>query len=106
MSSMQPLPPPAVRYDAMRNFSDLTEQEVLALAISLEEDDERTYDNYAHYLETNYPDTANIFRDMADEEAGHRRRLIELYQKRFGEFIPMIGRHEVRGFMHRPSIWL
>jgi len=90
----------------MRNFSDLDEQEVLALAISLEEDDERTYDNYAHYLQGNYPDSAAIFRSMAEEEAGHRRRLIELYQQRFGEFIPLIRRHEIRGFMHRPSIWL
>ncbi|MBV8637404.1 MAG: rubrerythrin [Candidatus Eremiobacteraeota bacterium] len=90
----------------MRNFSDLNEQEVLALAISLEEDDERTYDNYAHFLDTNYPDTASIFHTMSAEEAGHRRRLIELYQKRFGEFIPMIRRNDVRGFMHRPSIWL
>jgi rubrerythrin len=90
----------------MRNFSELNEQEVLALAISLEEDDERTYDNYAHYLEPNYPDTAAIFRAMSEEESGHRHRLIELYRKRFGEFIPLIQRSEVRGFMQRPSIWL
>ena len=90
----------------MRNFSDLNEQEVLALAISLEEDDERTYDNYAHYLDNNYPDSARIFRAMAEEESGHRRRLIDLYKERFGDFIPLIRRSEVRGFMSRPSIWL
>ncbi len=90
----------------MRNFSDLNEQEVLALAISLEEDDERTYDNYAHYLQPNYPDSAAVFQAMAAEESGHRRRLIDLYRNRFGEFIPLIRRNDVRGFMHRPSIWL
>jgi rubrerythrin len=90
----------------MRNFSDLNEQEVLALAISLEEDDERTYDNYAHYLKDDYPDTAAVFRAMAKEESEHRDRLIELYRERFGDFIPLIRRNDVRGFLHRPSIWL
>jgi rubrerythrin len=93
-------------HTGMRNFSELNEQEVLALAISLEEDDERTYDNYAHYLEPTYPDSAAIFRAMAAEESGHRRRLIDLYRDRFGEFIPLIRRTDVRGFMHRPSVWL
>lgn len=90
----------------MRNFSDLNEQEVLALAISLEEDDERTYDNYAHYLETSYPESAAVFRSMSEEEAGHRHRLIDLYRQRYGEFIPLIRRTDVRGFMPRSSIWL
>lgn len=90
----------------MRNFSELNEQEVLALAISLEEDDERTYDNYAHYLEASYPESAAVFRVMSEEEAGHRHRLIELYRQRYGEFIPLIRRTDVRGFMPRSSIWL
>lgn len=90
----------------MRNFSELSEQEVLALAIALEEEDERTYDDYAHSLQANYPDTAAVFAAMAKEESGHRRRLIELYKKRFGEFIPMIRRTDVRGFMKRSSVWL
>lgn len=90
----------------MRNFSELSEQEVLALAIALEEEDERTYDDYAHSLHANYPDTAAVFAAMAKEESGHRRRLIELYKKRFGEFIPMIRRTDVRGFMKRSSVWL
>jgi erythrin-vacuolar iron transport family protein len=90
----------------VRNFSDLNEQEVLALAISLEEDDERTYENYAHYLSTSYPESAAVFTGMAAEESGHRHRLIELYKQRFGEFIPLIRRTDVRGFMPRPSIWL
>lgn len=90
----------------MRNFSELDEQEVLALAISLEEDDERTYDNYAHYLESSYPETATVFTAMSAEEAGHRHRLIDLYRQKLGEFIPLIRRSDVRGFMPRSSIWL
>ena len=90
----------------MRNFSDLNEQEVLALAISLEEDDERTYDNYAKSLEPDYPESAAVFRAMSAEESGHRHKLIELYRERFGDFIPLIRRTDVRGFMHRPPIWL
>jgi len=90
----------------MRNFSELSEQEVLALAISLEEDDERTYENYAEYLRASYPETAAVFDAMSKEESGHRRRLIELYRKRFGDFIPLIRRTDVRGFMPRSSIWL
>jgi rubrerythrin len=90
----------------MRNFSELDEQEVLALAISLEEEDERTYDNYAHYLKSNYPQTAAVFEAMSAEERGHRQRLIELYRTKFGEFIPMIRRTDVNGFMKRPSVWL
>jgi rubrerythrin len=90
----------------MRNFSELKEQEVLALAIALEEEDERTYDDYAHSLQANYPDTTAIFAAMAQEESGHRRRLIELYKERYGEFIPMIRRTDVRGFMKRSSVWL
>jgi rubrerythrin len=90
----------------MRNFSELGEQEVLALAISLEEEDERTYDNYAHYLAPNYPQTAAVFEAMSAEERGHRQRLIELYRSKFGDFIPMIRRTDVNGFMKRSSVWL
>jgi len=90
----------------VRNFSELNEREVLALAISLEEEDERTYDNYAHYLEPNYPATAAVFAAMSEEESGHRQRLIELYRQKFGDFIPLIRRTDVRGFMKRQSVWL
>jgi rubrerythrin len=90
----------------MRNFSELTEQEVLALAISLEEDDELTYLNYAEYLKQSYPKSEMVFREMAKEESGHRHRLIELYRKKFGEFIPLIRRTDVRGLLTRQSIWL
>jgi len=90
----------------MRNFSELNEQEVLALAIALEEEDERTYDDYAHFLDVTYPDTAKVFAVMAGEERGHRKRLTDLYKRRFGDFIPMIRRTDVHGFMKRSSVWL
>ena len=70
---------------ARRSFSSLSEQEILALAISSEEDDGRIYLAYADALRDNYPASAEIFEEMAGEENDHRRRLIELYRKRFGE---------------------
>lgn len=90
----------------MRNFSELSEQEVLALAISLEEDDERTYENYAEYLKASFPESAAVFSEMAAEESGHRHRLFELYRQRFCNFIPLICRTDAHGFMPRSSIWL
>ena len=90
----------------MKHFSELTEREVLALAISLEEEDERIYDNFVDGLKEQYPASANIFRGMALEEAGHRHRLIELYQAKFGEHIPLIRREDVSGFVKRRPVWL
>lgn len=90
----------------MRKFDSLSEREILALAISLEEDDERTYDDYAEGLRENFPASAAIFDGMAEEEAGHRRRLIELYRRRFGDHIPLIRRHDVSGFITRKPAWL
>ena len=90
----------------MKNFSDLSEQEILALAISLEEEDSRIYDEFAHGLDKNYPDTANMFRAMAAEETGHRHRLLNLYRRRFGEHIPLIRRQDVKGFVERKPVWL
>ena len=89
----------------MRNFSDLTEREVLALAIANEEEDGRIYSDIAEGLRTDYPASANIFSEMAGEEGEHRRRLIELYQQKFGEHIPLIRRQDVRGFIQHPPIW-
>jgi rubrerythrin len=63
----------------MKNFSDLSEQELLALAITLEEEDSRIYDAFAHGLRGSYPDTAEIFMAMAEEENGHRHRLLNLF---------------------------
>ncbi len=90
----------------MKNFSDLTEKELLALAIALEEEDSRIYDEFAHALSDNYPDTAKLFRAMASEESGHRHRLLELFQARFGDHIPLIRRQDVKGFVERKPVWL
>jgi erythrin-vacuolar iron transport family protein len=90
----------------MKNFSDLSEQELLALAVSLEEEDSRIYGEFAHELDENYPDTAKMFRAMSREENGHRHRLLNLYRKRFGEHIPLIRRQDVKGFVERKPIWM
>jgi erythrin-vacuolar iron transport family protein len=90
----------------MKNFHELTEREVLALAISLEEEDERVYADFAEGLRADYPASAAMFEGMREEESGHRRRLIELFRQRFGEHIPLIRRQDVRGFVNRPALWL
>jgi erythrin-vacuolar iron transport family protein len=90
----------------MKNFSDLSEEEVLALAISLEEEDSRIYANFAHGLQENYPDTAKLFRAMAAEESGHRHRLLTLIRTRFGNHIPLIRRQDVKGFVERKPLWM
>ncbi len=89
-----------------RRFSDLSEQEVLALAISSEEDDARIYRSYAEMLRADFPDSAKVFDGMAAEEDGHRQRLIELHRDRFGEVIPLIRREHVAGFYARRPVWL
>ena len=89
-----------------RSFNDLTEQEVLALAISSEEDDMRIYQAYADGLRDSYPDSAGLFDAMAEEENGHRIQLIELHKKRFGDKIPLIRREHVRGYYERKPDWL
>jgi erythrin-vacuolar iron transport family protein len=89
-----------------RRFSDLSEQEVLALAISSEEDDAQIYRTYAHHLRAEYPSSAAVFDGMALEEDEHRRRLIDLHQKRFGDVIPLIRREHVAGFYARRPVWL
>ena len=89
-----------------RRFSDLTEQEVLALAISSEEDDARIYRSYAERLRADYPASAAVFDGMAAEEDGHRQRLIDLHRTRFGEVIPLIRREHVAGHYARKPVWL
>jgi rubrerythrin len=84
----------------------LTEKEILALAISLEEEDERIYADYEEGLRENFPGTAKVFEEMRQEEIEHRRRLIELYKRKFGEHIPLIRRQDVRGFVQRKPLWL
>jgi erythrin-vacuolar iron transport family protein len=89
----------------MRNFSDLTEREILALAIGSEEEDGRIYSDIAESLREDYPDSAKIFQEMAAEESEHRRYLIDLYREKFGEHIPLIRRGDVKGFLTRKPIW-
>jgi rubrerythrin len=90
----------------MKSFDELTAQEILALAISLEEEDARIYEDFAAGLEADYPEQAVKFREMRREEDGHRHRLCELYKSRFGEHIPLIRRQDVRGFVDRKPVWL
>jgi len=90
----------------MRNFDSLTEREILALAISLEEEDERVYADFAEGLRENFPASAAMFDGMREEESGHRRRLIELSRQKFGDHIPLIRRQDVRGFVNRKPVWL
>jgi rubrerythrin len=90
----------------MRNFESLSEREVLALAIQLEEEDARIYGDFAEGLRENYPASAEVFEGMRQEESRHRHRLFELYKQRFGEHIPLIRREDVRGFVKRRPVWL
>ena len=90
----------------MRPFETLTEQEILALAISLEEEDARIYDDFADGLSEEYPEQARKFQEMRGQEDEHRHRLLERYRARFGEHVPLIRRQDVRGFVRRRSIWL
>jgi len=90
----------------MKNFNELSEREILALAISLEEEDERVYADFAEGLRRDYPASAEIFAAMREEESEHRRRLIALYQQKFGEHIPLVRRQDVRGFVQRRPVWL
>jgi rubrerythrin len=89
-----------------KRFSDLTEQEIVALAISSEEDDAQIYRGFAERLRPDFPATAAVFDGMAAEEDEHRRRLIELHRARFGETIPLIRREHVSGFYARRPVWL
>jgi len=89
-----------------RRFRDLSEQEILALAISSEEDDARIYRSYAQMLRAEFPASASVFDGMAKEEDEHRRLLIELHVSRFGDVIPLIRREHVSGFYARRPVWL
>ena len=90
----------------MRSFESLSEREVLSLAIALEEEDAKVYDNFAEGLRESYPAQAEKFDEMRRDEDGHRQRLLQLFQSRFGEHLPLIRREDVRGFVKRRPIWL
>src|SRR5215510_2076466 len=86
-------------------FRDLNEAQVLALAITAEEEDARIYREFAESFRTDFPATAELFTKMAEEEDGHRHRLIEVYRQRFGEHIPLIRRQDVKCFITRRPSW-
>lgn len=90
----------------MRTFDSLSEQEILALAISLEEEDARIYDDFADGLKETYPAQAAKFSELRADEDRHRHRLLELYRQRFGDHVPLIRRQDVRGFVSRKPVWL
>jgi rubrerythrin len=90
----------------MRTFDSLSEQEILALAISLEEEDARIYDDFADGLKDTYPAQAAKFNELRADEDGHRHRLLDLYRQRFGDHVPLIRRHDVKGFVSRRPVWL
>jgi rubrerythrin len=92
----------------VKRFSELTEQEVLALAITNEEEDSRIYRGFAVGLREQFPSSAKVFDEMADEEVHHRTMLFDLYKEKFGDYLPLIRRQDVKGFIQHKSspIWL
>ena len=90
----------------MRRFDDLDQREVLALAISLEEEHGRIYADYAAGLSADYPASAKIFTELGEEENEHRRWLIDLFRRKFGDHIPLIRRHDVSGLVRHDPIWM
>ena len=89
----------------MRNFNELTEREILALAVSSEEEDGRIYADFAERLSADFPASAEVFKEMATEEGEHRRALIDLYVEKFGDHINLVRRQDVRGFVTRKPVW-
>ena len=89
-----------------KNFKELSDREILALAITLEEEDGRIYEDFAERLRNDYPVTAKMLGEMQEEEVGHRNALVDLYHSRFGDHIPHIRRQDVKGFVSRPPVWL
>jgi erythrin-vacuolar iron transport family protein len=90
----------------VKRFADLTEQEIVALAITNEDEDSRIYRGFAEGLRAKYPASAKVFEEMADEEVRHRTRLFELYRSKFGEYLPLIRRQDVKGFIAKKPLWL
>src|SRR5258708_21050195 len=94
------------RRTMLKKFKDLTEKEILAIAISAEEEDGRIYGEFADALREEYPSTAGMFEEMRAEEVVHRDRLFEMFRQRFGDHIPLIRRENVNGFLTRKAVWL
>ena len=91
---------------SLKKFAELTEREILAIAIASEEEDSRIYVSFAEDLAERYPATSKVFSEMAEEEDGHRRQLLEMYQQRFGRNLPAIRREDVKGYFNRRPTWL
>jgi rubrerythrin len=89
-----------------KSFNELSEKEILALAISQEEEDGKIYGEFAERMRPNFPKTADALAAMRDEESNHRHQLIETYRQKFGDYIPLLRRQDVRGFVNRKPIWL
>jgi erythrin-vacuolar iron transport family protein len=89
-----------------KSIYDLSEKEILALAITLEEEDGRIYGEFAERMRSSYPDTAAALEAMREEESGHRHQLTETYRQKFGEYIPLLRRQDVKGFVNRRPIWM
>ena len=89
-----------------KTFADLDEREVLALAISLEEEDSRIYRDFTERMKEKSPEIASVLQSMYEEESSHHQRLAELYQLRFGDHVPLVRRQDVKGFVKRKPIWL
>ena len=90
----------------MKRFADLSEQEILALAISNEDEDSRIYRGFADGFRESFPASGRVFEEMADEEARHRTMLFDLYRSKFGEYLPLIRRQDVKGFIAKKPLWL
>src|SRR5262249_19162004 len=90
----------------MKRFADLSEQEILALAITNEEEDARIYIGFAEGLRAEYPTSAQMFDEMAKEEVKHRSMLYDLYREKSGEYLPLIRRQDVKGFVRHKPLWL
>jgi len=90
----------------VKRFSELTEQEIIALAITNEDEDSRIYRGFAEGLRQTYPASAEVFDEMAEEEVRHRSMLFDLYRTKFGEYLPLIRRQDVRGFIQKKPLWL
>ncbi|HZP20561.1 MAG TPA: ferritin family protein, partial [Bauldia sp.] len=97
---------PFLSFNHQRSFADLSDREVLALAIQNEEEDGRIYRDFADRLRADFPASAAIFSEMAEEENTHRQMLFDIYRQRFGEHIPLIRRDDVRGFIRRKPVWM
>src|SRR3979490_1315732 len=91
---------------SMKRFAAFAEQEILALAISNEEEDDRIYRAFAHGLRERYPASAKVFDEMADEEVRHRSMLFDFYRSKFGDYLPLIRRQDVKGFVRHRPLWL